>query len=222
MMQKLIIALLISSLFGCIGTDIVDDAVPPRVAIKNPIDSLKVGESYLFEAKYYDESGQEVPATIEWKSTNEEIVSISAGGLALALMPGETEIIASFQDASNAILLVSGENTSVVVNARSATLSTVSSYPLDGTVSLEQEEGGSLFLRFSDDFNTTSALPGLYVYLSNNVTTKANAYEVGAVTQFTGAQEYSLPPSVHITDYDYVLFYCKPFNVPVGNGQFMP
>lgn len=221
-MQRLFVIICLASTVGCVGTDIVDDRVPPRVAIKNPIDSLQVGETYQLSATYYNEAGVEETSTIDWKSTNDQIVSITNNGLASALQPGSTEIIASFQSAADTILLVSGEKTSTVTQIRSASLSTVSSYPLEGTASLEEEDDGSLYLRFSDNFNTTSALPGLYVYLSNNVNSKANAYEVGAVVQFTGAQEYILPGAITLNEYDYVLFYCKPFNVPVGNGEFMP
>lgn len=221
-MQKLVALICLVSITGCVGTDIVDDKVPERVVITNPIDSLKVGETFQFMARYLDESGQEAPATIDWRSTNMQAVSINNMGLAEALEVGTTQIIASYQSVADTILLVSGEKTSTVTNVRSATLMTVSSYPLDGTASLEMEDDGALYLRFSNDFNTTSALPGLYVYLSNNITTTANAHEIGPVTQFTGAQEYLLNASVSISDYDYVLFFCKPFNVPVGNGQLMP
>lgn len=221
-MQKLFVLICFIGVIGCVGTDIVNDSIPTRVAIKNPIDSLQIGVDYQFEASYYDESGVEAPAAINWISTNSQVVSIGSNGLALALQPGSTEIIASFQSASDTILLVSGENTSATTQLRSASLMTVSSYPLDGTATLEEQDNGSLYLRFANDFNTTSALPGLYVYLSNNVTTTANAYEIGAVTQFSGAQEYLLDGSVSISEYDYVLFFCKPFNVPVGNGELMP
>lgn len=37
---------------GCIGFDIVDDKVEPVVIVLNPIDSLKIGESYRLNAKY--------------------------------------------------------------------------------------------------------------------------------------------------------------------------
>ena len=223
-MQKLTTFLLLAVILsGCIGTDIVDDKVPPRVSIKNPIDSLKIGETYQFTATYYNESGVEAPAVINWSSTNSQVVSISNDGLASALQIGSTQIVADFQGASDTLLLATNESITVEPeNTRSATLMTVSSYPLSGKVFLEQGEGASVTLRFSDDFNTTSALPGLYVYLSNNVNSKENAYEVGAVVQFTGAQQYILPETITLSEYDFVLFYCKPFNVSVGNGEFMP
>lgn len=222
-MNKAVIVLLLLNLFACIGYDIVDDRVPPRVSIKNPIDSLKVGDTYQFEAKFYDESGTESPALIIWRSTNNEVVSISIDGFATALQAGQTEIIARYQMAEDTLFLVCAANDVVESpKIRSANLTKVSSYPLEGIATLEEESDGSLYLRFSNGFKTTSSLPGLYVYLSNNVNSKANAYEVGAVTQFEGAQEYPLPGSISLNDYDFVLFYCKPFNVPVGNGEFVP
>lgn len=223
MMKTFFYSLWLFGLVGCIGSDIIDDAVPPRVVIVSPIDTLEVGKMYSFSAKYLDESGREAPSTIEWLSTNESVVSINENGLATGLMVGSTSIIAKNEITADTVLLVCDENvTSGPTDLRTATLTSVSSYPLDGSVTLKEESNGDLYLRFSSDFNTTSALPGLYVYLSNNVNSKADAYEVDAVKQFTGSQEYLLDGSVSIGEFDYVLFYCKPFNVPVGNGEFKP
>ena len=81
---------------------------------------------------------------------------------------------------------------------------------------------GGLKLIFSEDFKTTDALPGLYVYLTNNTATINNALEVGEVVQASGAQEYDLPRGVQLFDYSHVLLYCKPFRVAVGEGKFEP
>ena len=220
-MKKLLYIVLFLLLVQCIGIDIVDDAVPPKIVIQNSIDSLKVGENYQFTALYFDESGKEAPSNIHWSCTNEQVVSITIDGLASAVEPGEVLIIATNDIESDTVMLVSGETTSSEVNIRIATLMTVSSYPLEGTATLENEDG-TLYLRFSNDFNTTSALPGLYVYLSNNANSTSSAYEVGEVLTFSGAQEYTIDASVGINEFDLVLFFCKPFNVPVGKGELVP
>jgi hypothetical protein len=77
-------------------------------------------------------------------------------------------------------------------------------------------------LRLESDFRTTSALPGLYVYLSNNVSTTNNAYEIGRVIRFSGEQEYLISDLSNLSEFNYVLFFCKPFVVPVGHGELIP
>ena len=79
-----------------------------------------------------------------------------------------------------------------------------------------------LILEFEDDFSTTSALPGLYVYLTNNINTINGALEIGPVTSFSGSQSYQISETDDLFKYGYVLFYCKPFVVPVGNGKLEP
>lgn len=206
---------------GCIGFDIVDDEVEPVVIILNPIDSLKIGDSYQLNSKYLNEVGVEEAVDINWSTSNDQIISISTNGLAEALTLGEATIIAEHNFVADTLLVYTGQTTSIVEQIRTANLSTVSSYPLSGTATLEIKDGITI-LRFEDDFATTSALPGLYVYLSNNTNTTAGAYEVGAVTNFSGAQEYTINSTVRLNDFSIVLFFCKPFNVAVGYGVLNP
>lgn len=65
-------------------------------------------------------------------------------------------------------------------------------------------------------------MPGLYVYLTNNTNTINNALEVAKVKAFSGAQSYEITEDIDLTTYDFVLFYCKPFLVPVGEGELNP
>lgn len=59
------------------------------------------------------------------------------------------------------------------------------------------------------------------MYLTNNPNSIANAYEIGEVTIFDGAHSFELDANeVGLTDFDFVLYFCKPFNVKVGDGQF--
>lgn len=219
--MKNLLLLLACTLGGCIGIDIVDDEVAPRVVITNPIDSLKIGDSYPLTATYFNNVGIEEPTQIQWSSSNEAVISVNSDGVALGVTLGEAQIIAASNVAADTLLIATGENTIIAESIRTAELMTVSSYPLNGTVTLESSSGITT-LYFADNFSTTSALPGLYVYLSNNKNTIAGAFEVGAVEKFTGAQEYPLGTSIGLNDYSVVLFFCKPFNVAVGYGELNP
>jgi len=213
--------LILFVLSGCIGFDIVEDEVEPVVVVLNPIDSLKIDDQYQLEAMYLNNVGLLETVDINWSTSDKQIISVTSTGLIEAITEGKATIIAEYESASDTLEIYSGTATSVIEMGRAAELTTVSSYPLSGTVFLEVNDEKTV-LSFSDNFKTTSALPGLYVYLSNNINTTAGAFEVGAVTSFSGAQEYEINSSVGINDYSHVLFFCKPFNVAVGNGAFNP
>lgn len=105
-----------------------------------------------------------------------------------------------------------------LVTSFSGELVSKSNYKLEGGFTLSEESSG-LILSFDGDYVASTALPGLYLYLSNNANTTSGAYEVGAVTVFKGAHSYTLDSSIELMDYQYILFWCKPFNVKVGEAK---
>ena len=99
----------------------------------------------------------------------------------------------------------------------SGTIVSTSSYKLEGDFSLS-ETNGTLTLSFVDNYEASSALPGLYVYLTNNPNSINDALEIGKVEVFKGAHSYEID-NTSITAFDYVLYFCKPFRVKVGDGK---
>lgn len=219
-MHRTFIFLIVLS--GCIGTDILDDFVESEIVITNPVESIEVGTMYSFMAIYRNNVGQEEEVTLEWSSSAPDIVAVDSEGIATALMAGDAQISVNGGSASHTFVVEAGDMTSEMPTLRTASLETVSSYPMEGSATLEEVDG-KLVLSLAEDFSTTSALPGLYVYLSNNPSSLADAYEISKVTDFTGAQVYEIgDESIGLFDYEYVLFFCKPFVVPVGNGELNP
>jgi hypothetical protein len=209
-------------LSGCIGTDILDDFVESEIVITNPVESIEIGTMYSFMAVYRNNVGMEEDVPLEWNSSAPEIISVDQEGIATASMSGDVMITVNGGTAEHSFMVLASDETTATPTLRTTMLETVSSYPMTGTATLEMEEGG-LVLRLGEDFSTTSALPGLYVYLSNNPRSLADAYEISRVTDFSGAQEYEIQDNnVGLFDYAYVLFFCKPFVVPVGNGELNP
>lgn len=213
--------LLIIYLFlsGCIGTDIIEDMIDEALVINTRITGIKVGETVIYKATYFDNVGEPMPAEIEWTSSNESVITINNKGEATALAVGNANIVASHKDLLDEIGVEAGDETVEDDTERKATLTTTSSYPLVGTAIL-RKDNGELFLDLLDDFSTTSDLPGLYVYLTNNVSNVSGAVGIGKVVKFTGAQTYPIPGNPGLYDFNYILFYCKPFAVPVGNGKW--
>jgi len=209
---------------GCIGDDIIQDRVDPVVRIMNLVDTIEVNTQYQFEATYFNNVGQEAANPVAWSSSDENIISITTAGLATAQELGNVILTAEAtsddgEQIKTESMVVVGNSTVVSSTDRTGSLQTTSSYALSGDFSLE-EDNGILKLSFADNYNASTALPGLYVYLTNNPNTTSGAFEIGKVEAFSGAHSYELPSTVGIMDYEYVLYFCKPFNVKVGDGQF--
>ena len=206
-------------LVSCIGTDIVEqELVPARVAITARAESIKVGESYQFQAQYFDDLGNIVDTDITWASTDPSIISIDDMGLATANSEGDVTISAMANGVSDMVLVSAGENTSVVQTERSGNFEGNRSYVVTGSFTLSQESG-ELQLTFSEDFSTSNG-PGLYVYLTNSESSTSGGIELGALQSNTGAQTYNIDEDIQLGTYDYVLIYCKPFGVAFGIGKF--
>ena len=113
-----------------------------------------------------------------------------------------------------------GDDDVVVIAPQSyqGTIRTTSSYRLTGSYEYGLNDAGQLVLDIGDDYEASTALPGLYVYLTNNPNSPSEAYELAKVTVFSGAHSYILPSSIDISDYKYILYWCKPFSIKVGDS----
>lgn len=210
--------IVLMALASCIGTDIVNDRVDESLVISTRITAIKVGETVTYEAMYFNSVGDPEPATIQWSSADNTVIAINELGEATALRTGNTVIMATFQGLTDELEVEAGDETVEEATERKADLATTSSYPLSGTAIVRREDG-KLFLDLLDDFSTTSDLPGLYVYLTNNTSNVSQAIEIGKVAKFSGSQTYEIPGNPGLFDFNFVLFYCKPFSVPVGDGK---
>jgi len=211
--------------FSCIGDDIIDDEVDPVLNIINPIDTLAFDSSYQFKIQYFNNIGrEEIASNINWSSSDATIISVDDKGLAKAMGEGGAVIRASTmldgKSIGDQIFVNVGEKTNEVsTDERTGSLTTKSSYELEGDFTLSMVNG-KLVLALAENYKTTDVLPGLYIYLANNPNTNNGAFEIGEVTIFSGAHSYTIGSGVEINDYAYVLYYCKPFSAKVGEGKF--
>ena len=79
---------------------------------------------------------------------------------------------------------------------------------------LEQTDTG-LQLRFLDSFSVSNG-PDLHVYLSTENRVNGRSLDLGDLQSTRGAQTYTLPNTVEMDEFDYVLIHCLPFNVTFG------
>jgi len=206
---------------GCIGTDVIMDFVEPQIIIENTVINLQVGDTYSLSAVYLNNTGQPTNEEILWNSSNEQILTVTQDGVLEGISVGVATITAQRNEVQSSVDIMVSQDQTVIMNERMADIMTTSSYPLTGTAILTIDSINHK-LAFLEDFSTTSSLPGLYVYLTNNPNTIENALEIGAVKEFDGAQTYTIPDTVQLFTYNYVLFYCKPFIVKVGDGELNP
>jgi hypothetical protein len=224
MIKNFFFGLAISSfLLSCIGEDIIADRMEESVKISTTVESLKVGTTFQLEATYLNEVGQMEEVDFAWVSSNKNVISITSSGLIEALTNGTADITLSLPgriDIMDVMTIEASNITAVIMKTeRNGSLQTTSSYALSGDFNLV-DTGAGLELRFASNFIASSSLPGLYVYLTNNINTNNGALEISRINTFTGAQTFTLPSEVKIDDYSHVLFYCKPFSVKVGDGVF--
>ncbi len=223
MNKFLIYTLLVFSFSSCIGDDILEDNLDPEIRISNLIDTLAVNTDYQFTYNYLNNVGRSEQVDVQWSSSDPSIIAITSEGLASGLQTGSAAISVSFDNGSSLIeetkTVVVGETTTEVnVTERIGTIATTSSYVLAGDFVLKELSSGDLELSFGDDYVASSSLPGLFVYLSNNPNSISGSLEISAVDIFEGSHSY-LIQNTDLDEYAYVLYYCKPFNVKVGDGE---
>ncbi len=211
---------------GCIEDDIIDDFVPARLSIINPIDSLQIDDQYQFEIAFFNNVGEAEDRAAMWESSDQSIITIDQQGLATAIDTGQATVTTSIIMEDNTIVedqitfQVSQSPTVVTEQEteRSGVIQTTTFYTLEGDFILSENGSGGLTLSIADNYAASSGLPGLYVYLTNNPNSIGGALEISKVTIFQGAHEYDIP-NAGLNDYSHLLFFCKPFSVKVGDAE---
>lgn len=205
---------------GCIKDDFIDDFIAPQLRITSSIDTLAVNTTFPLEYIFLDNTGTQEDAMVNWESADPSILSVNEEGVLTAESFGETVITGttSIDGASytDEISIVVGENTVITVEERFGSIATTSTYVLTGSFTMTAEEEGFV-INFANNYAASTALPGLFVYLSNNPNSIADAYEIGPVETFLGAHTYTVT-DVNINEYNYLVYFCAPFNVKVGDG----
>lgn len=222
MFRFLIVFLSLFQLASCVGTDLVEDFVEPELRIGVAPDTIGFGESYQFDAAYFNNVGQEDEIDLRWSSSDQNVITISTTGLATAVRAGSTVITAT-ADADGITISdeqavsVGQETVVVVAQNRTGNIRTTSSYRLTGDFEISEISDG-IRIDVMENYEASTALPGLYVYLTNNPNTTSGAFEIGKVETFEGAHFYELN-GVSIDQYSHLLYFCKPFNVKVGDAE---
>ena len=194
-------------------TVVADPNQVARVAVTPDTLSLSLGTTQSFTATALNLNDETLAGqTFTWSSSNPEVATIDAAGVATALEAGTTHITASTDGiaSSPAYLLVPGRSIQGTFVGRPGT-----TYMLAGTATLQEQPSGGLVLSFSSNFVTSSG-PGLQVFLSASSAVNSSSLSLGDLQQTTGEQTYFVPDSVILETYGYVIIHCVPFNVTFG------
>jgi hypothetical protein len=226
MKKTILIAVCVLPLLSCIKTDLVNDRVDPKIFISNPLSSLENGKTHSFEVNYFNYVGKEIEnPDVTWNSSDPSILAITGDGVATGMNLGMATVTASLTTTEESLIITNSNLVTVSMSTIEdpvrfeGTIITTSSYLLEGSYILETQDNDVIRLSLGDDYEASTALPGLYIYLGNNPNSITDAYEIGPVTVFQGAHFYDLPQTISIYDYSYILYWCKPFSVKVGEGQ---
>lgn len=229
MKKTILLVVCLLTLFSCVKTDLINDRVDPKIFISNPLLELKKGgATHQFEVNYFNYVGKEIEnPNVSWSSSDSSVLAITEDGLATGVDFGTATVTATLTTSEENLTITNSD----IVTVSSATLTesieflgtiiTTSNYELKGsyTLKVHEDENNVLRLSLGEDYKASTSLPGLYIYLGNNPNSVADAYEIGLVTVFEGAHFYDLPSTISIYDYSYILYWCKPFGVKVGEGQ---
>lgn len=211
---------------SCINDDIIDDTVNEKFTFNNSIIELTVNTTYQYSTKYTDNVGNVKTPTVTWTSSNPTIISVSNSGLITALTEGQATITASVTFLNGTITSIENTITATTTfvdnngqNEKKGTIRTTSSYSLTGSFTLKEiPNTNNLELLIDSNYNASSSLPGLYLYLTNNPNTINGAKEVSKVGVFNGAHKYIIT-NTGINDFSHLLYWCKPFSVKVGEAE---
>ena len=209
---------------ACIGDDIIMDRVDETLRITAQATSIAAGETFQFEARFTNNIGETEEGQVVWSSSDETVLSIDQDGLATAIAQGFVTISAEVPLEDGGILKeeMDVEVSMVTVEielptSRSGVIKTTTFYDLEGDFTINAVDN-NLVIDIADNYRASSALPGLYIYLTNNPNSINDALEIGEVEVFDGAHSYEVE-NVGLMDYDYILYFCKPFRVKVGDGE---
>lgn len=151
--------------------------------------------------------GQAIPGLVfTWASTNSSLVDINNAGQVTGKAYGTANVTATSSNIQSSPVMIQVIRMGNFVNMGS-----------QGKAKLKIENN-VLKLQTTSDFFVSNA-PDLRIYLTNSTSSISGALEVATLSQRTGAQSWNIAASTTITQYRYVMVWCKQFGGNYGHAD---
>ncbi len=206
---------------GSATLTVTEPLVVATVTVSPDSASIEVGNTEQFEAMAMSSDGMEIPdVEFMWTSSDEMVATVDASGEATAVGAGMAMITATADSIyGSAMLTVTSPPAS-----RSGMFRGVPGYKTSGTVTLEEAPSGGLVLRFDSDFKVVQSNFYVILYTTTQISFRppppdGTFDDLGQVKAKTGAQSFNVPMNVALDTYDYVIIFCRSFNVVVGVAE---
>ncbi len=176
------------------------------VEITPALMELKLNESFTPAAVAKDVNGNVITGRVfTWETDNTSLVTINTGTGAIMATGYGTANITAMADGIQS-------NPAMVQVIRSGAFGLMGA---TGTGKLKIENS-LLKLQTSADFSVSTGPPDLRIYLGNNSNNINGAVEVATLNVQSGMQTWNVPGAVTITQYRYVIVWCRQFGGVYG------
>jgi hypothetical protein len=170
------------------------------------IQEVKLNETATLTAVGKNNAGGVIAGlTFLWQTADAAITDVTAAGVITGKAYGTANVTASASGIQSAPVMVQvirkGNFNGVFSSAGSAKL---------------KIENGILKLQTTTDFSVMAGPPDLRIYLGNNNNNITGAIEIATLSQRTGAQSWVVAAPTTITQYRYVIVWCKQFGGAYG------
>jgi hypothetical protein len=175
------------------------------MVMPSDIQEVKLNESATLTAVGKTNTGTVIPGlSFTWQSSSTALVEVTGAGLVTGKAYGTADVTATSMGIQSAPVMVQ------VI--RKGNFSGSSS---TGAAKLKIENG-VLKLQTTPDFSVLSGPPDLRIYLGNNSNNITGAIEIASLNQRSGAQSWNVPAPTTITQFRYVIVWCKQFGGTYG------
>ena len=198
-----------------------------KIEVTPPMVEIEEGQTEQFTARGLTSDNEEISdLSYTWSSSNINVATVDADGLATAVNAGTAMIRAMAEGITGTASLTV---TAPPPASRSGTFGGARGYKASGTATLEETSSGGLVLRFGSDFLMNGAGFDVILYTEDKIRLRLNpaapagSYEnLGRMQSRTGAQTYQVPSNVELDTYNFVIIYCAFIDREVGVALLEP
>jgi hypothetical protein len=175
--------------------------------VSGGVQEILLNQTTTLSAEGRNVIGQVIPGLVfTWASTNSSLVEINSAGMVTGKAYGTADIVAASGGIQSAPVMLQVIRMGDFVNMGS-----------QGKAKLKIENN-VLKLQTTANFSVANA-PDLRIYLTNSTSSIGAALEVATLSQRSGAQSWNIAAPTTITQYRYVMVWCKQFGGNYGHAD---